>query len=63
MSYHQHVPGGFLDSEVNMMANRVQVRHAMLVDVFRHIIADATVMLLGAEDGRWCYTFAATGAL
>ena len=63
MSFHQHVPGGFLDSEVNLMANRVQARHAMLVDVFRHIIADSTVMLLGAEDGRWCYTFAAAGAL
>jgi hypothetical protein len=63
MSFHQHVPGGFLDSDVNLMANRVQARHAMLVDVFRHIIADSTVMLLGAEDGRWCYTFAAAGAL
>lgn len=63
MSYHQHAPGGFLDSDVNMMANRIQARHAMLVDMFRHVIADATVMLLGAEDGRWCYTFAAAGAL
>jgi hypothetical protein len=63
MSYHQHKPAGFLDSDVNMMANRVQARHAMLVDLFRHVIADSTVMLLGAEDGRWCYSFAAAGAL
>lgn len=46
-----------------MMANRMQARHAMLVDAFRHAIADATILLLGAEDGRWCYSFAAAGAL
>lgn len=63
MSNLEHTPGGFLDSDVNMMANRIQARHAILVDMFRHVIADATVMLLGAEDGRWCYTFAAAGAL
>lgn len=63
MSYHQHRPAGFLDSDVNLMANRIQARHAMLVDMFRHVIADSTVLLLGAEDGRWCYTFAAAGAL
>lgn len=63
MSVYDHAPGGFLDSDVSMMANRIQVRHAMLVDGFRHVIADSTVMLLGAEDGRWCYTFSAAGAL
>lgn len=63
MPVYDHAPAGFLDSDVNMMANRIQVRHAMLVDMFRHVIADSTVMLLGAEDGRWCYTFSAAGAL
>ena len=46
-----------------LLANRHQARHAMLVDSFRHVIADATVLLLGAEDGRWCCDMAAAGAL
>jgi len=63
MTVQDHTPNGFFESEVNMMANRMQARHAMLVDGFRHVIADSTVLLLGAEDGRWCYSFAAAGAL
>ncbi|WP_417726372.1 class I SAM-dependent methyltransferase [Roseovarius sp.] len=43
--------------------NRAQARHAMLVDAYRHAIADSTVMLVGAEDGAWCYALAAAGAL
>ena len=63
MTVHDHTPGGFFDDDISMMANRMQARHAMLVDGFRHAIADAAVLLLGAEDGRWCYGFAAAGAL
>lgn len=49
--------------------NRVQARHALLVDAYRHAIADSTVMLVGAGagavdgDGAWCYALAAAGAL
>jgi len=63
MIVHDHTPAGaFADGNV-MMANRAQARHAMLVDGFRHVIADSAVLLLGAGDGRWCYSFAAAGAL
>ena len=56
---------GFGDWESHrmMMVNRMHARHAMLVDEFRHVIADSSVLHLGAEDGRWCYTFASAGAL
>ena len=54
---------GFFEGDVTLMVNRRQARHAMLVDGFRHAISDSTVLLLGAEDGGWCYTFAAAGAL
>ncbi|MFO7769994.1 MAG: class I SAM-dependent methyltransferase [Roseovarius gahaiensis] len=63
MTVQDQTPNGFFESDINMMANRMQARHAMLVDGFRHVIADSTVLLLGAEDGRWCYSFAAAGAL
>ena len=63
MTIHDYTPAGFFDNDINMMANRVQARHAVLVDAFRHVIADSSVLLLGAEDGRWCYSFAAAGAL
>lgn len=43
--------------------NRAQARHALLVDAYRHAIADSTVMLVGAGDGAWCYALAAAGAL
>ena len=43
--------------------NRAQARHALLVDAYRHAIADSTVMLVGAGDGTWCYALAAAGAL
>ncbi|MGX0976114.1 hypothetical protein ACSSVY_001828 [Roseovarius sp. MBR-51] len=43
--------------------NRAQARHAMLIDAFRHAIADSTVMLVGAGDGAWCYALAAAGGL
>ncbi len=43
--------------------NRAQARHALLVDGYRHAIADSTVMLIGADDGAWCYALAAAGAL
>lgn len=46
-----------------MMINRLHARHAMLVDAYRHVVADASVLQLGAEDGRWAYSFAAAGAL
>ena len=43
--------------------NRAQARHALLVDGYRHAIAESTVMLIGAGDGAWCYALAAAGAL
>lgn len=43
--------------------NRMHARHAMLVDAHRHVISDANVLQLGAGDGRWCFAFAAAGAL
>ncbi|EAQ25403.1 class I SAM-dependent methyltransferase [Roseovarius sp. 217] len=43
--------------------NRAQARHAMLIDAFRHAIADSSVMLVGAGDGAWCYALAAAGGL
>lgn len=50
-------------NNIDMMANRMQIRHAMLVDAYRHVVSDSTVLLLGAENGRWCYAYAAAGAL
>lgn len=43
--------------------NRAQARHALLVDAYRHAIADSTVMLVGAGNDTWCYALAAAGAL
>jgi hypothetical protein len=54
---------GFFGDDVTLAANRTQARHGMLVDGFRHVIADSTVLLLGAGDGRWCHAYAAAGAL
>lgn len=54
---------GDFESQRTMMVNRLHARHAMLVDEYRHVIADSSVLHLGAEDGRWCYTFASAGAL
>lgn len=51
------------DAQRMMMVNRLHARHSMLVDEFRHVVADSSVLHLGAEDGRWCYTFASAGAL
>ncbi|MCR9113160.1 MAG: class I SAM-dependent methyltransferase [Rhodobacteraceae bacterium] len=56
-------PLSLADGGCDMIANRHQARHAMLVDSFRHVIADSTVLFLGAEDGRWCCDMAAAGAL
>jgi hypothetical protein len=57
-------PAGTVEETGNgMLANRHQARHAMMIDSFRHVIADATVLVLGAEDGRWCCDMAAAGAL
>lgn len=59
----EEAPVGFFGDDVTLAANRMQVRHAMLVDCFRHVVADSTVLLLGAGDGRWCHAYAAAGAL
>lgn len=44
-------------------ANRFQARHALLLDGFRHVVSDSTVLVLGAGNGQWCYAYAAAGAL
>ena len=62
MAVMENGVAGFMDDGLTMMANRTQARHALLVDAFRHAIADSTVMLVGAEDGAWCYALAAAGA-
>ncbi len=54
---------GFMGDGPTMMANRMQARHALLIDAYRHAIADSTVMLIGAGDGAWCYAIAAAGGL
>lgn len=43
--------------------SRHQARHAMILDCFRHMIADTTVLCLGAGDGQWCRDLAMAGAL
>ncbi|MEM7074805.1 MAG: class I SAM-dependent methyltransferase [Pseudomonadota bacterium] len=43
--------------------SRHQARHAMILDCFRHLIADSTVLCLGAGDGQWCRDLAMAGAL
>lgn len=43
--------------------SRHQARHAMILDCFRHMIADSTVLCLGAGDGQWCRDLAMAGAL
>lgn len=43
--------------------SRHQTRHAMILDCFRHLIADSTVLCLGAGDGQWCRDLAMAGAL
>jgi len=57
-------PGkGFDPNDKFVAVNRMHARHAMLIDSHRHIISNANVLHLGAQDGRWCYAFAAAGAL
>ena len=51
------------DNPAMMMVSRMHARHGVLLDAYRHVIADSTVLHLGAEDGRWCYAFASAGAL
>ncbi len=63
MTVMENGVAGFMGDGLTMMANRTQARHALLVDAFRHAIADSTVMLIGAEDGAWCYALAAAGGL
>jgi hypothetical protein len=63
MTFMENGVAGFMGDGPTMMANRTQARHALLVDAFRHAIADSTVMLVGAEDGAWCYALAAAGGL
>ena len=63
MTVMENGVAGFMEDGLTMMANRTQARHALLVDAFRHAIADSTVMLVGAEDGAWCYALAAAGGL
>lgn len=43
--------------------SRHQARHAMILDCFRHMIADSTVLCLGAGEGQWCRDLAMAGAL
>lgn len=52
-----------VDDSVAHRANRAQARHGMLVDCFRHVIADMSVLCLGAGDGAWCGELAKAGAL
>ncbi len=48
---------------VDQSRSRHQARHAMILDCFRHMIADSTVLCLGAGDGQWCRDLAMAGAL
>lgn len=41
---------------------RLEKRHAFLIDPFKHLIEGATVLDIGAHDGRWSYALAAAGA-
>lgn len=63
MTVMENTGASFIGDGLTMMANRTQARHALLIDAYRHAIADSTVMLLGAEDGVWCYAIAAAGGL
>lgn len=44
------------------MVNRLRMRHKILVDPHRDAFVGASVLVLGAGDGRWCYSIAAAGA-
>lgn len=48
---------------VEQSRSRHQARHAMILDCFRHMIADSTVLCLGAGEGQWCRDLAMAGAL
>lgn len=50
-------------SNKSLAVGRMHARHAMLIDAHRHVISNANVLQLGAGDGRWCFAFAAAGAL
>lgn len=52
-----------LEMSVDQARSRHNARHAMILDSFRHLIADSTVLCLGAGDGQWCRDIAMAGAL
>jgi|GEM_PF-5233549 len=54
MTFMENGVAEFMGDGPMMMAKRTQARHALLVDAFRHAIADSMVMLVGAESVELC---------